>query len=320
MLFFLVCLRALLHGSAAEAALGGARAATHPRHPHSQGSPSLPRILLGRPTASLQHGACHAWSPQEHQPVPWLELICKRCRCGRGVAGAGLVEVGAVPVGRMGLAWLLARWGPPAAVATLGAAEPVLAAGGQAVQRALLAAAGLCLATAAAAGAGAGAACQAARAGLGGAGVHAGGHGQHHGADNDDDVDELLALLQLADVAARDEDDTLAFAGRLVAHGHADLVLGGRQQVSHRVGVDAGADVDGILLGGVVAAHQEGVPGFTWLRCCRCRCEPLQGDAVDGLLGDAHLHVGARLSRGHGGPVRGGGGCPWGPHLKGDGH
>ena len=52
---------------------------------------------------------------------------------------------------------------------------------------------------------------KAAEPGLGGAGIHAGRHCEHHGAHDDDNVDEPLSLLHLADVAPRHEHDALAF-------------------------------------------------------------------------------------------------------------
>lgn len=217
-----------------------------------------------------------------------------------------LIEVSAVPVGQPGLAGalrLLTCWGPPGTTATIRTAESILTAAGQAVQCALLAASTWLLVPTAAAGPGSRAAGQTAGTGLSGAGVHAGGHSQHHGTDDDNNVDELLALLQLADVAACYKDNTLALAGRLVANSHADFILGGGQQVGHRIGVDTGADIDGVLLRGVVAAHQQRVPDLS--RLCHCRrCKPLQGDAVDRLLGNTHLHMGAWLNWGGSGPAR----------------
>lgn len=159
-----------------------------------------------------------------------------RAATGMAETGAVLIEVSAVPVGQPCLPRalrLLACWGPPGTTAAIRTAESILTATRQAVQCALLAASTRRLVPTAAAGPGSRAAGQAAGTGLGSAGVHASGHSQHHGADNDNNVDELLALLQLADVAACYKDNTLAFAGRLVADGHTDFILGGGQQVGH---------------------------------------------------------------------------------------
>lgn len=111
-----------------------------------------------------------------------------------------------------------------------------------------------------------------AEARLCGAGVHASWHGQHHGTHDDYDMDELLPLLQLADVTSCDEDDALTVSGWVVLQSDTHLVFGDRKQVAYCIAVDAGAEIDHLLLGGIIFAKVDGEP-------CFCRvvrgCVPL---------------------------------------------
>ncbi|CAB1311771.1 unnamed protein product, partial [Coregonus sp. 'balchen'] len=78
--------------------------------------------------------------------------------------------------------------------------------------------------------------------GVGGAGVHAHGHRQPHGAHDHHNMDELRSLFQLADVTSCYEHDALAGAGHLVLQRHTHFVFSNRYEVVDRIGVDARPD------------------------------------------------------------------------------